>query len=567
MNADALSRLPHDPAPDGEEELPLLIVSKEDISKLQAEDPFLRPIIKHLQKPEQTAGKRMKRTARPFSLVDSVLYRRAKGFAEERLALAVPRTLRREILAACHDDTTAGHLGVRRTLKKIRQRYFWPKMFAEITHYVQSCPDCQTRNTPNQKPAGELQPLEPTLHPFQQIGMDFVGPLTESQDGNKYIVVMVDYYSKWVEAVATPEATAACAAKAFMDSMVLRHGAPERVITDRGRHFTAEMMEELFRLTSTNHARTTAYHPQTNGLCERFNRTLATMISKYVSTHHRDWDQFLQYVVFAYNSSVHETTGYSPFFLLHGGEPTLPIDATLGLRHSELQSTPLSQDIASRWEEAKKLVTERELKTKESSKERYDTGRRTQNFAPGDLVHIRMPTSKRGRTTKFIHPYNGPFRIVRQTSANDWEVETRRGKRDVVNVERLKPYITREMADDEVPQGNNAAVTGDITAGTQPAAETESSAQVDSDCDSTNEAAGTSNFPAGTQPATETVSPAQVNSDCDSANEDNEEFFDAEDFSETGDTTPTTAVTVSKRLNTRPGREHTRPRQDDFIYY
>lgn len=177
-----------------------------------------------------------------------------------------------------------------------------------------------------------------------------MGPLTESQGGNKYIVVMVDYYTKWVEAVATPEATAACAAKAFMDSMVLRHGAPERVITDKGRHFTAEMMEELFRLTSTNHTSTTAHHPQTNGLCERFNRTLAAMISKYVSAHHRDWDQFLQYVVFAYNSSVHETTGYSPFFLLHGREPTLPIDATLGLRAHELQVTP-NEDIAERWEE------------------------------------------------------------------------------------------------------------------------------------------------------------------------------------------------------------------------
>lgn len=146
-----------------------------------------------------------------------------------------------------------------------------------------------------------------------------------------------------------------------------------------------------------------------------------------------------------------------------------------------------------------------------------------------------MPTSKRGKTTKFLHPFNGPFRIVRQTSANDWEVETRRGKRDVVNVERLKPYITREMADDEAPQGDKAAATSDLPTGTKPAAETESSAQVDGACDS--------------------------------ADEDNEEFFDAEDFSETGETMPTTAVTVSKRLNTRPGREHTRHRQDDFIYY
>lgn len=110
-----------------------------------------------------------------------------------------------------------------------------------------------------------------------------------------------------------PEAIAACAANAFMDSMVLRHWTPERAITDWGRCFTAEMMEEPFQLTNTNHACTTAYNSQTNRLSERINRTLATMITKYVSAYHRDWDQSVQYVVFVYNSLVHETTGHSTF--------------------------------------------------------------------------------------------------------------------------------------------------------------------------------------------------------------------------------------------------------------
>lgn len=90
---------------------------------------------------------------------------------------------------------------------------------------------------------------------------------------------MIDYRTKWAETVAVPEATATNAAKAFLKAVVLRHGAPEQVITDRGQHFLADMMEELFRITHTNHTRTTAYHPQTNGLCERFNRTRAEMMS------------------------------------------------------------------------------------------------------------------------------------------------------------------------------------------------------------------------------------------------------------------------------------------------
>lgn len=267
--------------------------------------------------------------------------------------------------------------------------------------------------------------------------MDFLGPMSTSEKGNKYVVVMTDHHTKWVEAIATPDATASCAANAFLEAVVLHHGAPEKVITDRGKHFVADMMEELFKLTSTNHSHTTAYHPQTNGLCERFNRTLADMLSQYVSTNHHDWDQFLPYVLFAYNSSAHETTGYSPFFLLYGHEPTLPIDACLHLRPGEAKS-PSNDEVVRRWEDARRLVAEREVRAKEKNKLRYDRGRHTQALSAGDLVYVRKPTYQRGKTSKLLHPYHGPFRLVRQT-ADDWELENRRGKRDIVNIERLKP--------------------------------------------------------------------------------------------------------------------------------
>lgn len=164
---------------------------------------------------------------------------------------------------------------------------------------------------------------------------------------------------------------AACVAKAFMEAVVLRHGAPEVVIIDGGRHFVAEMMEELFCLLNTNHARTTAYHAQTNGLCKRFNRTLAEIIRKYVSSSHQDWDQFLPYATFAYNSSVHDTTGYTPFFLLYGHEPTLPIDAMLHLQLGQL-GTPSNEEVIRRWESARQIVVERERRAQQNNKERYD---------------------------------------------------------------------------------------------------------------------------------------------------------------------------------------------------
>lgn len=132
-----------------------------------------------------------------------------------------------------------------------------------------------------------------------------------------------------------------------------------------------DMMEELFRLTQTNYTRTTAYHLQTNGLCERFNRTIAEMISQYVPADHRDWDEFLPFATFAYNSSVQETTGYSPFFLLYGHEPTLPIDATLHINAGQV-TAPSNEEFVRRWGKAKDLVLERERRAQEANKQRYD---------------------------------------------------------------------------------------------------------------------------------------------------------------------------------------------------
>ncbi|XP_042142860.1 uncharacterized protein LOC121833530 [Ixodes scapularis] len=112
--------------------------------------------------------------------------------------------------------------------------------------------------------------------------------------------------------------------------------------------------------------------------------------------------------------------------------------------------TPSNEEVMRKWESAKQIVAERERRAQKNNKERYDQHRRTARFKPGDLVYIRMPTSKRGRTTKFLHAYHGPFRVVRQTAENDWEVENRRGKPDVVNVNRMKPFVVRDENSERV---------------------------------------------------------------------------------------------------------------------
>lgn len=265
---------------------------------------------------------------RSFCVRSNVLYKNFNRHATEHL-LIVPSALHADILSASHDEPSSGHLGFTRTLARIRQHYYWPKLTQDVKHYVKMCRECQRRKAPPQRPAGFLKPIVPPAQPFQQIGMDLLGPFPKSHDGNRWIVVATDYMTRYCEIKALPRGTASEIAHFFMKNIVLRHGAPAVVITDRGTAFTAQMMEDVLQLSGTAHRKTTAYHPQSNGLTERINKTITDMLSMYVDRDHKNWDDILPYITFAYNTAVQETTGFTPFRLLHGREAATMLDVML----------------------------------------------------------------------------------------------------------------------------------------------------------------------------------------------------------------------------------------------
>uniref|UniRef100_UPI00292D4351 DDE-type integrase/transposase/recombinase n=1 Tax=Bradyrhizobium sp. 33ap4 TaxID=3061630 RepID=UPI00292D4351 len=201
---------------------------------------------------------------------------------------------------------------------------------------------------------GFLQPITQPSTPFEQMGMDLLGPFSRSSSGNRWIIVATDYLTRYAETKALPQGTAAEVAKFFIESIVLRHGAPKTIITDRGTAFTSRLTQEILRLSHTVHRRTTAYHPQTNGLTERLNKTLADMISMYIDVEHRTWDEILPYVTFAYNTAVQETTGFTPFRLVHGRDASTMLDAMLPHEPNDEESDTL--DFTQRAEEARQLA-------------------------------------------------------------------------------------------------------------------------------------------------------------------------------------------------------------------
>ena len=169
------------------------------------------------------------------------------------------------------------------------------------------------------KPAGYMEYIE-VNHPFEKVGIDLLGPFPKATTNARYIIVAVDYLTKWAETAILDSGSAEDVAAFFVTNLVLRHGTPKSIISDRGKCFMAELTQQMLKLLDTDHLTTTSYHPQTNGLCERLNHTQADMLSMYVNTNHNNWDQILPFVTFAYNTSREESTDYTPFYLMYGRE-------------------------------------------------------------------------------------------------------------------------------------------------------------------------------------------------------------------------------------------------------
>ena len=150
------------------------------------------------------------------------------------------------------------------------------------------------------------------------VGLDVVGPLPISSNQNRFIVVFVCLFTRWVEAYAVPSQKSEVVARLFVEQFVATHGTPQRLLSDRGPNFTSELFREICKLTNTDKVYTTAYHPECDGQVENFNKTLVNMLSFYTSRHQKDWDANIPYVLHAYRTSEHASTRETPFYLMFG---------------------------------------------------------------------------------------------------------------------------------------------------------------------------------------------------------------------------------------------------------
>ena len=167
----------------------------------------------------------------------------------------------------------------------------------------------------------------PVGQPWDTVGVDIMGPMEATKNGNRYILVFMDYMTKWPEVIALKNIGSKDVATAFINEVVCRHGVPKKLISDRGGNFMSDLMAQVLHLTGTVKLNTTSYHPQTDGLVERFNKTLMDMLSMYTNKNKTDWDEHIPYVVFAYRSSIQESAQKDPFFLTYGRTANFPLTA------------------------------------------------------------------------------------------------------------------------------------------------------------------------------------------------------------------------------------------------
>lgn len=271
---------------------------------------------------------------------------------------------------------------------------------------------------------GGSKPPRPPLHPipvggpFHRVGVDVLQlPLTRG--GNRYVVVFADYLTKWVEAFAVPDQTADTIARLLVEKVVCVHGVPEQLLSDRGANFLSDLVASVCRLLGITKINTSGYHPQTDGLVEKFNSTLTSMIAKS-ATKGDDWDERLPYLLFAYRVCAQESTKESPFYLMYGRDPRLPTESALTppsfacMVDLEDYRTALVAHLSEAWQLAKDNI----VKAQERQKVQYDRTSQETKFQVGDRVLVHMPAEMQGKERKLSRPFHGPYLITALTDCN-----------------------------------------------------------------------------------------------------------------------------------------------------
>ena len=283
--------------------------------------------------------------------------------------------------------------------------------------------------------------------PWEKISIDITGPHPKSARQNQFILTVVDHFSKWAEAIPIRNHTAPVVARALMIHVFSRYGVPFQLLSDRGPEFESELFTQLMKWLEIDKLRTTAYKPSTNGVVERFHRTLNSMLGKVVSDSQRDWDEKLPLVMAAYRASPHNSTGFSPNRLFLGRENRMPLDLLMGLPPEERNDESNVDDYVANQQEiaesAYRIAREQLRTAAQRRKNEYDARVKVNEFSVGDWVWYYYPRRYSRKSPKWQRCYVGPYLIVRAIPPVNFVIQkTQRSTPFVTHIDKLKKCMS-----------------------------------------------------------------------------------------------------------------------------
>ena len=401
-----------------------------------------------------------------FEVKGGVLYRVYKhpyvNSGKPLKQVMVPVQLRSRIMELAHGSLMGGHMGIKKTADKIQSAFYWPGIQGDVTRYCKSCDVCQKTVNKGSVPKVPLEKI-PLIHkPFKRVAIDLVGPIgPPSEDGHRYILTLVDFATRYPEAVPLKNNDTETVAEALVD-IFSRLGVPEEILSDLGTQFVSECMQEVTRLLSIKQLTTTPYLPMCNGLTEKFNGTMKSMLKRLCSEQPRQWHRYINPLLFAYREVPQESTGFSPFELLYGRAVRGPMFILKELWTKELEEPEVKNsyqyvfELREKLEDTLKLAHTELQKAQHKGKHNYDRKAKVRRFAQGDKVLILLPTDH----NKLLMQWKGPFEISAVVGLSDYKVCVK-GKERVYHANLLKKYFERE---DSVPVGAVAVeVNADIS--------------------------------------------------------------------------------------------------------
>ena len=460
-NADTLSRVLYD-EPQNEligNIIEIELPSSQELREMQNMDPDLNLIIRYISKqiPKNSQVKELLNTKGSYIISeDTGLLQHKISFHPPRVVL--PPRMKVRIMKLFHENSISGHLGQKKTVHRIQERFFWNDMRSDVREFVRSCPKCQVRKPKSPKSHGKLE-LFPSKYPFDTVCIDILGPLPETKQFNKYVLVMIDRFTRWPELVALQDTLSITVADAFFDNIICRHSVPRRVLSDRGTNFLSKLFVRLNERLGTKKIFTSSYHPQTDGSAERIIQFISCSLAAYINEDQSDWDLFLPSISFAYRTSFIDGIRNSPFSLIYGRQPSLPTDILYGdQKHIKVDKDKYHISHTEKLQKSFEIANKAQEKYALAMKSQYDKKHKNVSFKKGDHVLLKIAVPQGSRCIKLDPRFEGPYEITEVHSQVSYTIShkiTNETKR--VHIQRLIPYNYSPLREDDKSQDSDTS--------------------------------------------------------------------------------------------------------------